>query len=110
MSEERTNCIEPSGSAPAYSVGFEKDDRGRPRVFLRVPDCQHTIDEVTAARLKRELDEALAFVDRNTERRHKYDPNPKYPWFCKCGYPEHNEVMHLPNNKSTNADGNGETL
>jgi len=104
--EHELDCPDLTGSVPNFSVTFEKDDRGRPRIYLRVPcsdewgnsHCQHSIDAATAARLHLELEAASRWVHNNTEKRHKYEPNKKYPWFCKhCGYPDHNEVMHLPN-------------
>jgi hypothetical protein len=27
--------------------------------------------------------------------RHKYKAHKKYPWFCECGYPEHDTVKHI---------------
>lgn len=33
---------------------------------------------------------------KKPDNRHKYEPNKKYPWFCKhCGYAEHEKIMHL---------------
>jgi len=101
-----------SGSVESYSVRFEMDDRGKPRIYLRVPcsdewgntHCEHSIGYMTASRLSRELREASDEAYRNTETRHKYVPNPKYPWFCKhCGYAEHEQIMHLPNDKVRDA-------
>ena len=32
------------------------------------------------------------------DKRHKYVPDRKFPWFCgKCGYAEHEALMHFPN-------------
>ena len=89
------------GSAPAYSA-YEKDGG----VFLRVPHHDewgntHSVHGLTiyAARdLIRELKAAADLADSKIERRHRYEPNKKYPWFCRhCGYAEHEEIMHLPN-------------
>lgn len=30
------------------------------------------------------------------DTRHHFTPNPKYPWFCTCGYAEHEPLMHFP--------------
>lgn len=100
------DCPDSAGSGESYSVRFEMDDRGRPRIYLRVPcsdewgntHCEHSIGYHTAARLSGELRKASDWAYQNTETRHKYEPNPKYPWFCKhCGYAEHEQIMHLPN-------------
>ncbi len=34
------------------------------------------------------------------DTRHRYTPHKKYPWFCECGYPEHETLVHLPTEKS----------
>jgi CRISPR/Cas system-associated exonuclease Cas4 (RecB family) len=41
----------------------------------------------------REMFEQIKADERNM--RHKYEPHPIYPWFCKhCGYAEHEDLMH----------------
>jgi len=97
-----------SGSVESYSVRFEMDDKGNPRIYLRVPcsdewgntHCEHSIGYHTAGRLSNELREASDFAYHNTETRHKFKQDPEYPWFCQhCGYAEHEELKHLPNKK-----------
>lgn len=37
----------------------------------------------------------LAPPERPKPDLHRYEPNSKYPWFCKhCGYPEHETLKH----------------
>ena len=35
-------------------------------------------------------------LEDKPDSRHKYTPHPKYPWFCTCGYAEHETLVHLP--------------
>lgn len=37
----------------------------------------------------------LELADKPDDR-HRYEPNKKYPWFCTCGYAEHETLVHLP--------------
>jgi len=88
-----------------YKIDTHRDQNGKLSICLQVPSSdgfgdfhtQYSIDIRTAKRLEKELENAINIVDSEIETRHMYVPNEKWSHFCKyCGYPEHEELVHLP--------------